>query len=55
MYNAWNRLETGDFVDSDIDLLRHEIFESKFEGIFKTDYQTAHGRTIDSGRTWIPE
>lgn len=55
MYNAWNRLETGDFVRSDIDLLRHEIFESKFEGIFKTNYQTAHGRTIDSGRTWTPE
>lgn len=55
MFNAWNRLETGDFVKSDIDLLRHEIFESKFEGVFKTNYRTAHDRTIDSGRTWTPE
>jgi len=55
MYNAWNRLEAGDFVQSDIDLLNHEIFESKFEGIFKTDYRTAHDATIRSGRTWTPE
>ena len=55
--NAWNRLEAGDFVQSDIDLLRHEIFESKFEGIFKTDYKTAHNATISERiqRTWDPE
>jgi hypothetical protein len=55
MFNAWNRLEQGDFVRADIDLLRHEIFESKFEGIFKTNYRTAHEATIRSGRTWTPE
>ncbi|MES9903022.1 MAG: LysM domain-containing protein, partial [Sedimenticola sp.] len=57
MANAWNRLETGDFVKSDIDLLRHEIFEAKFEGIFKTDYVKAHEATISPrvNRTWTPE
>jgi len=57
MANAWDRLETGDFVQPDIDLLRHEIFESKFEGIFKTDYVTAHKATISPhvNRTWTPE
>ncbi|WP_322833390.1 hypothetical protein [Bacillus cereus] len=39
-----------------MDLLRHEIFESRFEGIFKTDYKTAHNATVKSGRPWeIPE
>lgn len=55
MLNSWNRLTKGDFVQSDIDLLRHEIFESKFEGIFKTNYVDAHKATIRAGRTWIPE
>jgi len=53
--NAWNRLTQGDFVKADINLLRHEIFESKFEGIFKTPYRTAHDAAIRAGRTWIPE
>lgn len=39
-----------------MDLLRHEIFESRFEGIFKTDYKTAHNATVKSDRPWeIPE
>ncbi|MEK3661511.1 hypothetical protein NSQ29_18225 [Paenibacillus sp. FSL F4-0236] len=49
---AWERLMNGKYVDSDIQLLHHEIFESKFEGIFKTNYRTAHDKTIESGRTW---
>ncbi|WP_289396095.1 hypothetical protein [Bacillus sp. DX1.1] len=49
---AWERLMNGNYVDSDIQLLNHEIFESKFEGIFKTDYRTAHDKTIESGRLW---
>lgn len=53
--NSWNRLKTGDFVKSDVDLLQHEHFESKFEAIFKTDYRTAHDAAIRSGRTWTPE
>lgn len=49
---AWERLMNGKYVDSDIQLLHHEIFESKFEGIFKTNYRTAHDKAIESGRTW---
>ncbi|MFL0250893.1 hypothetical protein ACJDT4_10710 [Clostridium neuense] len=52
---AWNRLSDGSYNQSDINLLNHELFESKFEGIFKTDYQTAHNATISSGRTWNPD
>lgn len=51
---AWDRLQKGTYKQNDIDLLNHELFESKFEGIFKTDYRTAHDRTVDSGRPWHP-
>jgi hypothetical protein len=51
---AWDRLQKGTYKQNDIDLLNHELFESKFEGIFKTDYRTAHNRTVDSGRPWYP-
>jgi len=34
--SAWRRLQSGAHTEKDIQLLRHEIFESKFEGIFKT-------------------
>lgn len=34
-YNAWNRLERGDFVTSDVDLLKHEIFESSLKKFSK--------------------
>ncbi|MEK3974671.1 ribonuclease YeeF family protein [Psychrobacillus sp. FSL K6-1267] len=49
---AWQRLIDGKQVDSDIQLLHHEIFESKFESIFQTNYRTAHDKTIESGRLW---
>ena len=53
--DAWQRLEAGRFYKQDIDLLRHEIFESKVEGIFKTDYRTAHDFTVNrGGRDWDP-
>ena len=55
MLNSWSRLTRGDFVQSDINLLRHEIFESKFEGIFKTNYRQAHDAALRAGRTWTPE
>ncbi|WP_262983498.1 hypothetical protein [Bacillus wiedmannii] len=43
-------------MKSDMDLIRHEIFESRFKGIFKTDYKTAHDATLRSGRPWkIPD
>ena len=50
--NAWNRLQSGTQNANDMKLLQHELFESKFEGIFKTDYRTAHEATIKSGRDW---
>jgi len=49
--NAWGRLQSGSHTDADIQLLEHELFESKFEGIFKTDYRTAHDAANRSGRT----
>jgi hypothetical protein len=48
--NAWKRLEGGNYTDKDIQLLKHELFESKFEGIFKVDYRTAHGAANRAGR-----
>jgi hypothetical protein len=51
---AWDRLTQGDYITNDIHLLEHEYFESKFEKLFKTDYDTAHKATIDSKRTWNP-
>jgi hypothetical protein len=52
--DAWNRLRQGTFVKQDLDLLEHEYFESKFEGIFKTDYAVAHNAAEDSFRVWNP-
>lgn len=52
--DAWFRLQKGDYNEQDIKLLEHEYFEARFEGIFKTDYRTAHNATIESGRTWTP-
>ncbi|MGB3892034.1 MAG: hypothetical protein WA953_21120, partial [Priestia megaterium] len=49
---AWQRLIDGKQVDSDIQLLHHEIFDSKFEGIFQTNYRTAHDKTTVSRRLW---
>ncbi len=47
---AWTRLQQGTYNSKDIDLLNHELFESRFEGIFKTNYETAHDAAIRSGR-----
>jgi len=51
--SAWDRLIKGDFVKNDLDLLKHEYFESKFERIFKTNYDTAHNKTWLK-RKWFP-
>ena len=40
--NSWRRLQSGTHGAQDIQLLRHELFESHFEGIFHTNYRTAH-------------
>lgn len=52
--DAWIRLQQGNFIDEDLRLLEHEYFESRFEGIFHTNYRTAHEATIRSGRRWNP-
>ena len=46
---SWKRLESGAFTDKDLHLLSHELFESKFEGIFKTDYLTSHNAASQAG------
>jgi hypothetical protein len=46
---AWKRLETNKFTNKDIQLLNHELFESKFEGIFKADYLTSHNAANQAG------
>jgi hypothetical protein len=48
--NAWQRLRERTHTPKDIQLLEHELFESRFEGIFRTDYRTAHEATNRSGR-----
>ena len=48
--NAWKRLESGTHLPKDLQLLDHEYFESRFEGIFKTNYRTAHEAANRSGR-----
>lgn len=53
--NAWSRLQQGDFLQSDLVLLSHERFESKFEALFKTNYRIAHDAAEKSGRVWTPE
>ena len=46
---SWKRLEAGKFTSKGIQLLNHELFESKFEGIFKTDYLTSHNAANRAG------
>jgi hypothetical protein len=53
--NSWNRLQQGDFSQSDLGFLAHERFEAKFESLFKTNYRTAHYAAERSGRVWKPE
>ena len=48
--NAWQRLQEGGHTPEDVQLLEHEFFESRFEGLFRTDYRTAHEATNRSGR-----
>ena len=48
--NAWQRLREDRHTLQDVQLLKHEFFESRFEGIFKTTYRIAHEATNRSGR-----
>ena len=49
---AWDRLYHGDFIQNDIQLLEHEFFESRFESLYKTDYDTAHEAAIKNNKIW---
>ena len=50
--NAWQRLREGSYTQNDLALLEHELFEARFEGIFRTSYRTAHDAALRAGRTW---
>ena len=39
----------GTHVEADLQILRHEHFESRFEGIFRTNYRTAHDAAEHTG------
>ena len=49
--NAWKNLESGTFGAADLKIFKHEHFEARFEGIFKTDYNAAHEAANRAGRT----
>jgi hypothetical protein len=46
---AWKRLEKGTHTLEDISLMKHELFELKFEGIYNTNYITAHNAAKKAG------
>jgi WXG100 family type VII secretion target len=54
MADAWQRLQNGTHVPSDIDLLRHELYESNLMRTTDIDYRTAHNATVEAGYTWDP-
>jgi len=48
--NAWQRMQSGTHTPADIQLFKHELFEAKFEGIFKQNYRTSHDAANRAGR-----
>src|SRR5690606_16777182 len=40
--NAWKRLEQGNFIESDIELLKHEFAEAKYMQKYGPSYNNAH-------------
>lgn len=48
--NTWSRLQRGSHGPKDLQLMEHELFESRFEDLFHTDYRTAHQAADRSGR-----
>lgn len=56
MAEAWQRLADGNPHPADIDLLRHERFESLYmASTGDPSYGRAHTATNDAGYTWDPE
>lgn len=48
--NAWQRLGAGTHTAGDLQLMQHELFESTFTRIFRSDVRTAHEATLRAGR-----
>jgi len=48
--NAWQRLQNATHDAADIQLFQHELFEAKFEGIFKQNYRISHDAANRAGR-----
>ena len=48
--NAWHRLQSGTHTKADIGLLRHEVFEARFERMYGTGYREAHDAANRAGR-----
>ncbi|MDT0322465.1 WXG100 family type VII secretion target [Streptomyces millisiae] len=56
MAEAWDRLRNGDPHPADIDLLRHELYESNYmRDTGNPSYSEAHRATNDAGFTWDEE
>ncbi|WP_316573389.1 WXG100-like domain-containing protein [Nocardia canadensis] len=55
MAEAWQRLQSGNPHSSDVDLLRHELYESNYMRANGPSYKNAHQATIDAGFRWDPE
>ncbi|HEY5837264.1 hypothetical protein [Streptomyces sp.] len=52
---AWVRLRNGTPHPADIDLLRHELYESNhMREMGSQSYKAAHQATLDAGHTWDP-
>ncbi len=55
MADAWRRLREGKLLQSDIDLLRHELAESNYlQRHPGATYDEAHNAVLDEGFTWEP-
>jgi len=52
--DAWQRMQTGQQLPQDLDLLKHEAFELNFEKTHNVNYRTAHQAAIDAGFEWKP-
>lgn len=48
---AWNRMSSGLHTESDLKIFMHELFEAKFEGLYKVNAETAHLAANKTGRT----
>lgn len=52
--DAWKRLKEGNYTQNDLDLLKHEYYEHRFEEFFNADYRNSHNRAVETGRVWDP-